>query len=327
MKTQNRKIVPIGLLIFGAIFFLSTFSGPAFGDFPTKPINLIVPWSAGGPADLVWRALAEPMGKILGQPVIVSNKPGGSGALGAVMVKNGAPDGYTIGHISTSNHIMNPYLFDSGHELKDFTYIYSTVGFPLCLIVRADAPWKTYQEFIEYAKANPMKVRMGYYGPTGVNPVAMKWVAKKVGLQFKEILYKGDSPGVPALLGNHIDAFCSAGATVIQVKAGQFRMLMAFTSKPIKGFENVPTFRDVYGKIIDSTMGLAGPKGLPPEVVAKIEDAVRKSMSDANFLKLADSMSAPIINLNHKEFTAYMIETDKTMKEWLDELGMIATKK
>lgn len=327
MKTQSKRIGYICLLAFGATLFFLGFSGPAFGDFPTKPITLIVPWSAGGPADIVWRALAEPMGKILGQPVIVTNKPGGSGALGAVLVKNAAPDGYTIGHVSTSNHLMNPYLFEAGYELKDFTYIYSTVGFPLCLIVRADAPWKTYQEFIEYAKANPMKVRMGYYGPTGVNPIAMKWVAKKEGLKFKEILYKGDSPGVPALLGNHIDAFCSAGGTVIQVKAGQFRMLLAFTSKPIKGFENIPTFRDVYGKIIDSTMGLAGPKGLAPDVVAKIEDAVHRSMSDANFLKVVDSMSAVMVNLNHKEFNAYMVETDKTMKEWLDELGMIATKK
>jgi len=321
------EIGQICLLAFGVALLFFPFSGTAQGEYPAKPINLIVPWSAGGPADLVWRALAEPMGKILGQPVIITNKPGGSGALGAVMVKNATPDGYTIGHVSTSNHIMNPYLFDAGHELKDFTYINSTLGFPLCLLVRADAPWKTYQEFTEYVKANPMKVRMGYYGPTGVNPVAMKWVSKKEGLQFKEVLYKGDSPGLPALLGNHIDAFCSAGALVIQVKAGQLRMLLAFTSKPIKGFEDVPTFGDVYGKIIDSTMGLAGPKNLPPDVVAKLEDAVRKSMSDASFLKLADSMSAPIINLDHKEFTAYMIETDKIMKEWLDELGMIATKK
>lgn len=316
----NKKIAQTCFLALGAILF---FAGPVHSDYPTKPITLIVPWAAGGPADLVWRALAEPMGKILGQPVIVSNKPGGSGALGAVLVKNAVPDGYTIGHVSTSAYLINPYLFDAGYELKDFTYIYDTVGFPLCLIVRADAPWKTYQEFIEYVKANPMKVRMGHTGANPIHTVAMQWVAKKEGLKFKEIIYKGDSPGLPALLGNHIDVFTSAGALVIQVKAGQLRMLLSFTSKPLKGFENVPTFKDVYGKIIDSTMGLVGPKGLPPEVVAKIEDAVRKSMGDANFLKLVDSMSAVIVNLNHQEFTAYMVETDKIVKEWLEELGMI----
>lgn len=243
------------------------------------------------------------------------------------MVKNSDPDGYTVGHFSTSNHLMNPYLMDAGYKREDFTYIYNTVNFPLCLIVRSDAPWKTYKEFSDYVKVNPMKIRMGYYGPTGINPVAMKWVAKKEGLQFKEVIYKGDSPGVPALLGNHIDAFCSAGATVIQVKAGQFRMLMTFTSKPIKGFENVPTFGEVYGKVIDSGMSLAGPKGLPAEIVAKLEDAVHKSMNDPGFLRVADAMSAPIVNQNHKEFTAYVIETDKMMKEWLGELGMVQSQK
>ena len=327
MKNRTKQIGAIYLLTLGAVFFFCLIPRIALAEYPTKPINLIVPWAAGGPADLIWRALAEPMGKILGQPVLVTNKAGGSGVLGAVLVKNAEPDGHTIGHVSTSNHLMNPYLMDAGYKREDFTYIYDTVGFPLCLIVRADAPWKTYKEFIDYVKANPMKVRMGYYGPTGVNPVAMKWVAKKEGLQFKEVLYKGDSPGVPALLGGHIDAFSSSGATIIQVKSGQFRMLLAFTSKPIKGFEDIPTFNDIYGRIIDSTMGLAGPKGLPPEVVNKLEDAVRKSMNDAAFLKVADSMSAVIVNLNHREFTTYMTETDKTMKEWLDELGMSKTPK
>jgi tripartite-type tricarboxylate transporter receptor subunit TctC len=327
LKTERKKPFNIFLLASAFTFLHSLFCGLSFGAFPVKPITLIVPWAAGGPADLVWRGLAEPTGKILGQPVIVTNKPGGSGALGAVLVKNAAPDGYTIGHASTSNHLMNPYLFDAGYEMKDFTYIYDTVGFPLCLVVRADAPWKTYQELIDYVKANPMKVRMGYYGPTGVNPVAMKWVAKKEGLQFKEVLYKGDSPGLPALLGNHIDAFCSAGALVIQVKSGQLRMLLSFTSKPIKGFEDIPSFGKVYGKVIDSTMGLVGPKGLPPEVVAKIEDAVAKGMKEPSFAKLADSMGAVIINRNHKEFTSYIVGTDKIMKEWLDELGLSQTSK
>jgi len=326
MIAPRKKATHICPLVFGAAVLFFCFSGPALAQYPTKPITLIVPWAAAGPADLLWRTLAEPMGKILGQPIIVTNKPGGSGALGAVMVKNAVPDGYTIGHISTSSHIMNPYLFDAGHELKDFTYIYNTLGFPLCLLVKADAPWKTYKEFIGYVKVNPMKVRMGYYGPTGINPVAMKWAAKKEGLQFKEVLYKGDSPGLPALLGNHIDAFCSAGALVIQVKSGQLRMLMSFTSKPLKGFEDVPTFKDMYGRIVDSTMGLAGPKGLPPDVVAKLEEAVHKSMGDANLLKLAESMSAVWVNQNHKEFTAYMLEMNKTIKEWVDELGMTQTK-
>ena len=100
-------------------------------------------------------------------------------------------------------------------------------------------------------------------------------------------------------------------------------MLLTFTSDPIKGFEDVPTFGKIYGKIIDSSVGLAGPKGLPYEVVSKLEDAVRQSMQDANFLKLTDSLGMVTVNMNHRELTAYMNATNKTMKEWLDQLGLI----
>ncbi len=307
----------------GAAIFCIALPGLVLAEFPTKPINLIVPWAPGGTTDLTWRALAEPMGKILGQPVIVINKPGGSGALGAVLIKNAQPDGYTIGHISSTTHVMNPYLFDAGWELKDFTYICTTAALPNCLLVRADAPWKTYKEFHQYIKDNPMKVRMGYYGPTGPAPIAMKWVAKKEGLEFREIIYKGDNPGLAALLGGHIDAFCSTPSLIPHAKAGSLRVLLLINSYHIKGYEDVPTFKEIYGKIIDTTMGLVGPKGLPPAVVAKLEDAVHKSMNDANFLKLIDSMSTFLSYLNHEEFAASIVETDKIAKEWLEELGMI----
>jgi tripartite-type tricarboxylate transporter receptor subunit TctC len=322
MKNQNTKIGIICILAFCAGFFFPGFSNPAFGQFPSKPINLIVGWAAGGMTDLTWRALAEPMAKSLGQPIVIANKPGGTGSLGAVLVKNAAPDGYTVGHISTSAHVINPYTFDAGYNVKDFTYICTVTALPNFLIVKADAPWKTYKEFNQYIKDNPMKVRIGYTGPTGPSPVAMKWVAKKEGLKFKEIITKGDAPGLPQLLGGHIDAFCSAASLIPHVKSGELRVLMLLNSYRLKGFEDVPTFKEIYGKIIDSVIALAGPKDLPPDVVAKFEEAVGKSKSDANFLKLIDSMSTPIINMNSKEFTAFIMETDKITKEWLDELGM-----
>jgi len=166
-------------------------------------------------------------------------------------------------------------------------------------------------------------VRVGYNGPTTIATIAQKWIAKKEGIQYSEVIYKGDPPGLTALLGNHIDAFNSSGSTIIQVKAGQLRMLLTFTSYPIKGFEYVPTFGKIYGKIIYSSVGLAGPKGLALEVVDKLEEAVGKSMHDASFLKLAESLSMVRVNMNHQELTAYMNETNKTMKEWLGELGLI----
>jgi tripartite-type tricarboxylate transporter receptor subunit TctC len=322
MKTRSERITRSRLGIVGVAFFCFALPGLALAEFPAKPINLIVPWAAGGNVDIVWRALAEPMGKVLGQPVVVTNKPGGAGTLGAVMLKNAAPDGYTVGHISSTAHIMNPYLFDAGYELKDLIYIHSTVGLPNTLIVKADSPWRTFQELKDYIKANPMKLRMGFYGVSGPSPIAMQWIAKKEGLKIKEVIFKGDAPGYTALLGDHVDALCSAATLIPHVKSGQLRMLLAFTSYPIKGFEDVPLFKSLYGKIIDSNMGLAGPKDLPAEIVAKYEDAIRKSMKDANFLKLVDSLSTFTIYMNHKEFTAFMKESDQTIKEWLDELGM-----
>lgn len=323
MKPVTSKI----FILIWIPFFLSTLLLPgasaAGADYPSKPITVIVPWAAGGINDLTWRALAEPMGRILGQPVIISNKPGGGGTVGAVLVKSAAPDGYTLCQIASSTHIMNAYLYDTGYELKDFTYICGTIIIPNCLLVKADSPWKNYSEFIQYARANPMKVRLGYYGPTGPGPIAMKWLGKRERLEFREVLYKGDAPGFTALLGNHIDAFCSATSLLTHVRSGQLRMLLAFTSAPIKGFDNVPTFRGLYGKIIESVMGLAGPKDLPPGVLAKLEDAVRKGMGDENFLKLVDSLSTSTVDMDHKEFTSFVMQDEKLVKEWLDELGML----
>lgn len=295
---------------------------PVADAYPTKPITIVVPWSAGGPADLMWRALAEPMSKTLGQPVLIVNKPGGAGALGTVMVKNAAPDGYTLGHVSTAAHLINPYTQDVGYQAADFTYLYGTVAFPLGLVVKADSPWKTYAEFLEHARSNPGKIRMGYAGTVGAAVTAMKWIAKKENIRLTEVIYKGDSEMVPAILGGHIDAIASAGGTIAHVKSGQLRLLMAFTSQPLKGFEQVPVARKLYGKGVESTIGLFGPKGLPREVVAKIEDAVAKSMSAPGVLKAAESISADVVNQKHEDFQAAVLEADRTIKEWLDDLGL-----
>lgn len=276
-------------------------------DFPTKEVQIIIPYAAGGATDLVFRALAASSSKHLGKAIVVVNRPGGGGAVGFTEAMQARPDGYTLVTAITPLTIL-PHQVKTAFTYRDFEPVINVVLDPSMLQMRSDTQWKTLPELLDYAKKNPGMVTVGNSGAGGgVHLIALAF-EKAVGVKFNHIPFAGGGPSVTALLGGHIHAVSvSPPEGIAHVKAGKLQIMALFSEKRMTDFPNVPTVRE---QGIDFSMsqwrGLAAPKGTPPEVVKKLHDAFRKGMADPAFLKNAADMSVTLSYLGSADFAKLM---------------------
>ena len=292
-------------------------------QFPNKPITLICPWPAGGSSDLVMRAIAESVGKQLGQQMVIENRPGASGTMGAGAMVNARPDGYLLTQLPISVFrlpLMNKTPFD---PLKDITYIINVTGYTFGLIVKADAPWKDLAEFVAYAKANPDKVTYGTPG-TGTTPhLAVEQFALKAGIKLSHIPFKGFAENMQSLLGGHTMALSDSTGWAPIVDAGKARLLATYGSKRTKRWPQVPTLLDAgYNTVSDSPFGFGGPKGMDPKVVKILHDAFRKAMDEPSVLAMLEKYDQPLIYMNGADYTKFAKKTIEEEKPLIDRLGM-----
>ena len=259
-KTMKWTVIVLSGLLAA---LLSSFVWAA--DFPTKPVTLICPYASGGTADIVMRGLAEATGKHLGQPVVVENKGGGGGSLGpATMAATAKPDGYTLSQMPVTL-FRNPLMMKVTWEpFKDFTYIIHISGYTFGVVVKADAPWKTWDEFVAYAKANPGKVSYNTPGTGSTLHIVMESIAADNGIKWIHVPTKGGGEGTPMVLGGHTTASAnSSGGWAAQVESGDLRLLATWGDKRMKRFPNVPTLKELgYGIVSTSSFGIGGPKGM-----------------------------------------------------------------
>lgn len=324
-KLLGKRVILITLCV--SFILLSNAFTSAGEEYPTRPIKLIIPFSPGGVADIIWRAMGDPMGKVLGQPVVIENKPGGAGSLGYTMVATSKPDGYTVSHISLGSFINNYLIYDvSYNPTKSFTIIGGVARYAEALVVKSDAPWKTWDEFIDYSKKHPNEIKIGFSGAASTGTIGMKWISKKLGIKWKEITFPGDAEGITALLGGHIDAFPGAGAQNMQVRDGRARMLLAVTVEPIPGFPDVPTFKKLYGKDTMNGCALIGPAGIPEPVLAKLEKAVHEGTKDPGPLKAMNQMNTTPLWRNSKVMTQDVNAALISFRELLEDLDMVKKK-
>jgi tripartite-type tricarboxylate transporter receptor subunit TctC len=273
----NKSIV-----FFLVILSLNLFSSSAWSlDYPTKPINLVVSATAGGPTDLPTRICAEVVSKELGVPIIVTNKPGPGGALATSYVANEKPDGYTFlvtqSGTMTSNFALFPNL---SYKKSDFVPVFRFVLVPCNIAVKADLPWKTLKDFFDEAKRNPGKLRSGSASAN----ISLLWegLLKNGGIDITHLMYKGSADAILALLGGHIDAVPDALTPMVpHVEAGKLRLLASISSKRNKNYPDVPTlyelgFRD-FSK--DLWIGVYAPAGLPQPIMEKFVLAFQKALS------------------------------------------------
>jgi len=298
----------------------------AQAKFPDRPIRLIVPWAAGGPADAGFRILAQAVSKKLGQQVVVDNKAGASGIMGALALQEAKPDGYTVSQMHMSvlrQPLLNKQL--SYNPITDLTYILQITGFVMGVVVRADAQWKTLPELLAYAKANPGKMNWGTLGIGSTQHLAMERVGiAQGGLTWTHAPYRGTADTLRALLGGEIDFASEASGWAPMVEAGQLRLLAVFTAGRAKRFPDVPTVKELgIDVVVDSPGGLIGPKGMEPAVVTVLADAFRAAAQEPEHLKFLENMDQPLILLDGPAYQAAMAKTYEEEKELLRRLNLL----
>ncbi len=322
MKTSMKRGF-LSMMIVSIIWV--TFAVPVMGaDFPTRPVTLIVPFAAGSTTDIFLRVLAETTSKYLGQPVICENKPGGAGTVGpATMAATAKPDGYTIAPMLVTMFRYPHLMKVSFDPLKDFTYILNVSAYTFGVVVKASAPWKTFNELVAYAKANPGKVTYSTPGTGGTTHITMEIFGLKHGIKWIHVPMKGSGESIPALLGGHVT--CSADSTLwgSLVDSGDLRLLVTWGDKRTKHWPNVPTLKELgYGVVSNSPWGLAGPKGMDPKVVKILHDAFKKGMEDPAFLKILDKFDMEPFYKNTADYVKFVHELAKEEKESMDKLGL-----
>jgi len=256
--------------------------------YPEKPVMLVVPWPAGGSTDVVMRAIAESAAKHLGQSIVVDNKPGGNGTLGpAVMAASAKSDGYTIAQIPSSVWrlpLMQKMTYDA---LKDFTYIVQLTGYTLGITTRADGPFKSWQEVVAFAKANPGKVTYASPGASSLLYIGMEQIAAHSGIQLTHVPFKGGAETNASVLGGHTMLQADSSGWKPLVDAGQLRLLAIWTAERSKNWPDAPTLNELgYPFVFDAPFGVAGPKGMQADVVQKLHDAFKRAIEDKSVIEM-----------------------------------------
>ena len=298
---QRRILISFLCAVLRATLFASVASPLCAQQYPDKRITLYVGFGPGGPTDLAFRTLAEAASRHLGQRIIIENKPGVSATLAASTMMRAKPDGYTIAHLS-SNTLRVPHMLKVDFDpMNDFTWIIGIVDYQSGLVVRADAPWKTWQEFLNYARANPKKISYATTGLGGIQHSVLSSIALKIGIDWVMVPYKSSPEATNALLSGEVQASAGSGGWAQFVRDGRLRLLVASGDK-IARFPDVPTLMELgYGVSTRAPLGIGGPRGMDPKVVAILHDAFRAALKDAEFLKTLD---------RHEMNTAYLSSAD-----------------
>jgi tripartite-type tricarboxylate transporter receptor subunit TctC len=267
-------------------------------NFPTRPITLVVPFAVGGPTDVVARMMAIPMGKSLGQSVVVENVNGAGGTVGATKVARSAPNGYTIflHHMgmATSPALYKKLSFD---PLTDFEYIGQVLDVPMTLIARKDIPANNLQELIAYIKANEKKVSMADAGLGAVSNLCGLMFKSAIGININTIPYKGTGPAMNDLLGGQVDVLCDQTTqTVPMIKDGRVKVFGVTTLKRLAALPNVPTLDEqgLKGFEVKVWHGMYAPKGTPAPVLTQINTAMRAAMAEPSIVQRLVELSSEI---------------------------------
>ncbi len=302
----------------------ATVALPALAQaFPSRPVRLICPWPAGGSTDAVMRALAESASKTLGQQIVIDNKPGAGGMLGANELANARPDGYALSQLPHGvfriPH-MQKVQFD---PLKDFTWIVCLTGYTFGLVVPAESPVKSIKDLVDYGKANPGKFTYGSTG-TGTSPhLAVEEFAQRAGITLNHIPFKGNADNMQAVLGGHTMAASDATGWAPHVESGKLRLIATYGSKRTKRWPSVPTLDELgYKTVSDSPFGVCGPKGMDPAVVRTLHDAFRKTLEDPAVISTFDKYDQTVIYMNTDTYTKWARETYAAEKATIERLGM-----
>jgi tripartite-type tricarboxylate transporter receptor subunit TctC len=285
--------------------------------FPSRPVTLIVAFSAGGSSDAVSRALAEPAARLLGQNIVVENRPGGNTTIAATAIARARPDGYTLGQMSGSGvrmAFMQRLTYD---PRRDFTPIIQVAGFLIGILVRVDSPYRDWREFVAGARQRPGQLTVGNAGAHGAPHLTVDELARREGVQVEHVSFRGEAEMLQALLGGHIVGAAAGSVGGRLVTEGRARWLNIWTPERSPRWPEAPTLRDLgYDMVVTTPWGFVGPAGMPEPVVRRLHDAFRAAMDDPGYRQTLENLDIPPAPLGPEEYaTAFreMIETEEAL--------------
>ena len=291
--------------------------------FPNKPVKLVIAFPAGGPTDITMRSLAENAGKALGQPVVVENKPGAGGTLPAQALQAAPPDGYTIGQIPLGVFRLGYTTKINWDPIKDISYVINVTGYAFGIVVPADSPFKTWQDFVAYAKANPGKLTYGSTGTLTSPHLTTERIAQQVGIQLQHVPYKGSADLMLALQSGQLMAGADSTGFAPQVEAGKLRVLNTWGEKRLAKFPDAPTLKELGIDIVqNSPFGIGAPKGTPPEIVKKLHDAFKTAMEEPSYLAALGKYDMLPNYMSSAQYTKFAQDTFMREKELIEKLGL-----
>lgn len=284
--------------------------------FPTKPIQNIVAWAAGGSSDMSQRLVANYITKYLGQPMVIVNKPGGAAVPGTTEIARSKNDGYTIGMNWYASFVLRPYLLKVPYKIEDYTFMLGMVRQRNVVAVRADSPFKTLKDLIDYAKKNPKKLLFSGSPTASWQHLAGMHLNQIAGMETQFVPYDGGRPSAVALLGGHIDYIVGQPVEFsAELKAGQIRMLAALENERIPMVPDVPTATELGYKVAHPHMMIiVGPAGIPANRVKKIQDAYKAVLEDKGFIKTADDMGLEVEYKSGEEVIKEILQLDAVYK-------------
>lgn len=292
--------------------------------FPSKPIRLVIAFPAGGPTDITMRQLADNAGKILGQPIVVENKPGAGGTLPAQQLQSSAADGYTVAQIPLGVFRL-PYTTKINWDpVKDIHYVINVTGYAFGMVVPADSPIKNWADFVSYAKANPGKLSYGSTGTLTSPHLTTELIAQKVGIQLNHIPYKGSAELAAAISGGHLMAMADSTGFAPLVQAGKVRVLNTWGEKRLDKFPDAPTLKELGLDIVqNSPFGIGAPRDTPPEVTKKLHDAFKKAMEDPSYVAALARYDMLPNYMDQQQYARFAQQTFLTEKALVEKLGLV----
>lgn len=278
-------------------------------DYPARTIEIIVPFAPGGSTDTSARLFASVLPKYLPNPtdVVVVNKPGGASTIGMTAVMNAEPDGYTIGLTSNSPVTIQPYFGTAEYSWDSFQPVIRLADVPQVLLVKADAEWNTFEEWLDYVKANPGTFTYATPGNGSISDLAMAMLNETAGVETRAIPYDSGGKAMAAMLGSNVN-----GVATFQGNAdtSQTKMLVNFSRERSKAHPDVPTLRDVgIDGYKDAYIGIVAPKGVDAEIVQVLHDAFKQALEDPEILEALDRQAFDITYENTEDF-ATTLQTD-----------------
>jgi tripartite-type tricarboxylate transporter receptor subunit TctC len=320
MKTLLRALAATSLVVLSSV-------APALAAYPEKPVTIIVPFPPGGSTDMVARAIAPHLQSKLGQPFVVDNRAGATGAIGATAVKNAAPDGYTFLVASIGVYAVNPFIQKklSYDPVKDLDPITVAVRAPNVLVTRPDFPASSVAEFVALLKKQPEKITFATSGAGSSDHLTAALFWQKTGTSGIHVPYKGGAPAITDLLAGHADvSFQNINAVIGHIKAGKLKALAITSEKRSPQLPQVPTLVEagVLGVDVYSWQAVAGPKGLPADVKKKLNESIVAALNDPETRKRMEDLGFEIVANTPEQMAAFQAKELERWKQVI-EVGKI----